>query len=108
MGRSLLAVVGPSSPGTAKSSATLTEASEEAARLTKLANLLLLARSDSQQLELRQVELPVESWLGKATAGHAGHAEKLPFALRRRAASLPPRSTRVEFVKPSTTCLTMH
>jgi len=64
-------------------SAALARASEEAARLTRLANdLLLLARSDDRQLEVRKVRVPLNQLLSESVRGLARRATEAGVSCR--------------------------
>jgi signal transduction histidine kinase len=61
----------------------LSRASEEAGRLTRLANdLLVLARSDDQQLEVRRTQVQVRALLSESTDAFARRAGETHVTLR--------------------------
>ncbi len=63
--------------------AALSRASEETGRLVRLANdLLVLARSDTHQLDVEPVRVEVAAWLARSTAAFAVRAEAAGVRLR--------------------------
>jgi len=65
----------------------LGRASEEAGRLTRFANdLLLLARGDEDQLEVHRVPTPIGALLSESVHGHAGRASEAGVRCRVEAA----------------------